>query len=298
MWVWLDISSGSENNFEGESWFVPFLPRCFMQINHLETLEELQVPGTSIAARWFNSRGFFTTTFEWPDQGGVKFKPDVNTEEKPADVRVDQNNDYGYTDVEIEVYAVSECYDFPADPSLPPAAAAFNGTDSYIRLTENIPRLDVPFIISADIRLHDVTSFWPLFGLDGTGGFTGMDEDDVLFGFLRIDTTWVPVLDVWFNWRFEFEQQLQLNYRTYIDDALVDESTFGRQFSHRNTVGVYKHGVSGTRWANMDVKNLKLLIGSVPSSDVALDMPLAVDAQDHGPLENHGEAFNIDFGPD
>lgn len=297
MWAWIDITFGTSDSFEGESWFVPFLPRCFIQIHHAETLEHLQVPGTSFAARWFNSRGFFTTFWEWSDQGGVKFKPDINTKEKPADDRIDQNNDYGYTDVEIEAYAVSECYEFPADPTLPEAAAAFNGSDSYIRLTNNIPRLDVPFIISADIRLHDVTSFWPLFGLDGTGGFTGMDENDSIFGFLRLVTTWVPVLDVWFNWRFEFEQVSQLNYRTYIDDVLVDETTGGRQFSHRNTIGVYRHGVSGTIWANMDVKNLKLLTGAVPSTDVALDMPLQVDALDHGPLENHGTPFNIVFGP-
>jgi hypothetical protein len=298
MWAWIDIDSGTVNNFEGESWFNPFLPRSFLQINHVETLETLQVPGTSLICQWFNSRGFYTVSYEWSDQGGVKFKPDVNTKDKPPDLRIPQNNDYGYTDVEIEVYAVSECYVFPADPTLPEQSAAFNGSDSYIKLTQNIPVLSNPFKMSADIRLHDTTGHWPLFGFDGSGGFTGGNEDDVLFGLLTIPTTWVPVLDVWFNWRFEFEQHLQLNYRVYVDDVQVAERTFGRQFGNRNTIGVYKHGVSGTIWANIDVKNLTLLTGVVPSSDVALLMPLAFDAQDHGPLENHGEAFNIDFGPD
>jgi hypothetical protein len=190
------------------------------------------------------------------------------------------------------LFGVSDCYTFDRFPI---GFAALNGTDSYIALDHNIPRLDVPFKIEADIRLHNVTSFWPLFGLDNTGGFTGMDEDDTIFGFLRIGTTWVPVLDEWFNWKFEFEQVSQLNYRTFIDDVLVDESTGGRQFSHRNMVGVYKHGVSGTIWADMDVKNLKLTIGDVPSSQVVLDMPLQANALDLSTELNHGTTFNMDL---
>lgn len=296
IWAWLDLVDGTEDDFEGATAPSPTVPRCEFQIRHVEVLPTLLVPGVHMTAKWFNASGFVTFGYEWKDEGEITFIARINTLDMPPDTRTQSAIDFGYDSLSCEVFAMSECYDFPCEPSRQGGAARFNGTDSYIQLTNNIPQLSVPFIISADIRLHDHTSFWPLFGFNNQGGFTGMDEDDVIFGFLRIATVWVPVLDVWFNWRFEFEQVLQLNYRTFIDDVQVDESTFGRQFSQRDTIGVFRHGIPDTIWANMDVKNLKLLTGSVPSSDVALDMPLEVDAQDNGPLENHGEAFNIDFG--
>lgn len=265
-----------------------------INIKHLEELPVRDVPGIEFNVEFRHATlGDLNYFEEYPTQQLTKlWKYDMNTF-----VFSDLGNRYWtqpdppYAEVIIaRLFAVPECELFPF---LPPEMAAFNGTDAYIALDHNIPRLDVPFKIEADIRLHNVTSFWPLFGLDNTGGFTGMDEDDTIFGFLRIGTTWVPVLDVWFNWKFEFEQVSQLNYRTFIDDVLVDESVFGRQFSHRNMVGVYKHGVSGTIWSDMDVKNLKLTIGDVPSSNVVLDMPLQENALDLSDDANHGTTFNM-----
>jgi hypothetical protein len=265
-----------------------------INIQHFEELEEDGGPGIELCVE-FDHASFGKLKYfeEHPADGPTNlWKYDMNTFVfSEVGQRRWEHPDPPYDQLLLpRLFAVPECELFPF---LPVGMAAMNGSDSYITLDHNIPRLDVPFKISADIRLHNVTSHWPLFGLDGQGGFTGMNEDDTIFGFLTLPTSWVPVLDEWFNWRFEFEQVSQLNYRTFIDDVLVDETTGGRQFSHRNTIGVYKHGVSGTIWADMDVKNLKVTIGDVPSSNVVLDMPLIDNALDLSDDANHGTTFNM-----
>lgn len=188
------------------------------------------------------------------------------------------------------LFAADECYEF--DPPAP-EMAEFNGTDAYIALTSNLANVNQDFIISADIRLHNTTGFWPIMGREGQGGFLGMDEEDLIFGSLRLASSWTPVLDEWFSWRLEFEQDGQLKYKLFINDTEVLDRTTNRQNILFNTLGVYRHGVSGTIWADMDMKNLVFLNGDNPSTDVELDMPLFEDALDDGPNENHGTTFNM-----
>jgi hypothetical protein len=190
--------------------------------------------------------------------------------------------------------AMSECFDF-RPPLVEGPGAEFNGVDSYISLSDLMPAFNSPFVISARIRLHDTTGFWPLMGRSFTGGFLGMDDDDLIHGFLRLETSWTPVLDEWFNWRYEFEQETQLGYKLFIDDIEVMSGTFARQNSSYNMLGVYRHGISGTIWGNFDLLNLLVLNGSAPSTDVELDMPLSENALDSGPKENHGTTFNMDL---
>jgi hypothetical protein len=267
-----------------------------IDVKHFESLPFAAEPGYEFKTTWhkagLNSRSFteeFPTSFpgnKWRHNMNTKFtaqEGDSHWEFPPQPV---------VTQFTSILFAVNECFLFP---KLPVGFASFNGINAYIELTESLGMLDQPFKISADIRLHNTTGFWPLIGRDGQGGFLGMDDNDTIFGFLRLVTSWTPVLDVWFNWRFEFEQVSQLNYRTFIDDVQVDETTGGRQFSLWDILGVYKHGVSGTIWSDMDVKNLKILTGDVPSTDVLLDMPLEKNALDVGPNLNHGTTFNMDL---
>lgn len=293
MWAWLDIEFGTSNSFEGESFTVPFLPRCFVQIHHTETLEELQVPGTSVAARWFNSRGFYTTFWEWSDQGGIKFKPDINTEEKAADHRRDQNNDYGYTDVEIELYAVSECYEFPNHPDLDPGMAAFDGSTAYISLSQLMTFTNNPFRIACEVRLNQTANHWPILGKEAVGGFMGMRGADIIFGNLTLPTSWTPVTDVWLTWVYEFEPVTQLQHKLTIAGVVVRDSTNSRQFPTFNNLGVYKHGVGGTLWADMDMRDLKIETGTPGNYTTLLEMPLRDNALDLGPQANHGTTFNM-----
>lgn len=293
---WWDAEVRADNRIGFTSEVSPTGWLLDVNIRGLDDLEFLGGPGIEIEhVTTHPTFGSSRKVSEWPVELGIpRFWYNQNTNffrTNPTWTITEESQNWPQA-WNPWIFAVDECYPFKP---FPVGMAAMNGTDSYISLDHNIPRLDVPFKISADIRLHNVTSFWPLFGLDNSGGFTGMDEDDTIFGFLRIGTTWVPVLDVWFNWRFEFEQVSQLNYRTFIDDVQVDESTFGRQFSHRNMLGVYKHGVSGTIWADMDVKNLKLTIGDVPSTNVVLDMPLIDNALDLSPDANHGTTFGMDL---
>jgi hypothetical protein len=189
---------------------------------------------------------------------------------------------------------MSECYTFH-DEDLQAISAEFNGVDSYIRLDHDLKRVNSPFIMSARIRLHSPDDFWPVLGTDGSGNFCGMEGSDTIFGAHRLSTTWSPLLNEWFDWRLEFEQVSANNLRTFINDVQVDESTIIRQQMALNTLGVYKHGVSGTLWAHMDMKDFKYLSGDAPSTVVEAHLPLRVNALDLGPDENHGETFEMDL---
>jgi hypothetical protein len=193
-------------------------------------------------------------------------------------------------DLEVDIWAVNECYPFKETPV---GQAAMNGTDSYIALDHDLVNVNQDFIIEAEIRLHDTTTFWPLLGVEGAGGFCGMNNSNLIFGFINRLTSWTPVLDTWFKWRLEFEQDAILTYKLFIDDVEVLERTTNRQQVQFNTVGVYRHNVAGTIWANMDVRFLKFLTGETPSTTVAIDMPLQENAVDNGPDENHGTTFNM-----
>jgi hypothetical protein len=195
-------------------------------------------------------------------------------------------------DLEIDVFASDECYLFPQTPV---GMAAFNGSDAYIALDHDITGFDLDFVIDVDVRLNDSSTWWPVFGRAGLGGFIGMDGADLIFGALRKTTTWTPVDDEWFNWRLEFEQPDQLKLQLFINDTLVATSTISRFNTPINRIGVYKQGVGGSLWADGDFKNLKVLLGDYPSTDVELDMPLIENALDAGPSENHGTTFNMDL---
>lgn len=201
-------------------------------------------------------------------------------------------NDPSWTIPVLEpiLWGVPDCFVFPR---LPVGMAAFNGSDAYIALDHNITGLNQDFVIECDVRLNDSSTWWPVFGQAGLGGFIGMDGADLIFGGLRQATSWTPVEDVWFNWRLEFEQPDQLKVKLFIDDTLVATRVTNRFNAPINRVGVYKQGVGGSLWMDGDMKNLKVLLGDYPSTDVELDMPLIENALDVGPGENHGTTFNM-----
>jgi hypothetical protein len=189
-----------------------------------------------------------------------------------------------------QLFAASECYEFPEDDI---GHAAMNGVDAYIKLDNPLGAINFDFVIELDVRLNQTVNHWPVFGVQGTGGFIGMQGADLIVGAAQRTTSWTPVTDVWFNWRLEFEQQSQLNYELFIDDVKVLDTVTNRLNFQPNTIGVYKQGVPGTLWADADFKNLKVRTGDAPSSDVRLDMPLIENALDLGPLANNGTTFNM-----
>jgi hypothetical protein len=171
--------------------------------------------------------------------------------------------------------------------------AAFNGSDAYIALDNDILTFNKDFIIDVDIRLNVADGWMPVFGRAGLGGFIGMDGSDVIYGGTRRSSSWTPVADEWFNWRMEFEQSIGLTMIVYIDDVEVSNFATNRMNVPINRIGVYKQGASGSLWTNGDFKNMKLWMGDPPSTDVELDMPLFENALDSGPKANHGTTFNM-----
>lgn len=219
-----------------------------------------------------------------PVQGVKEIKDD------PQFLDVDWPSNFGQSD--FQFFTMSECFDLTAFEA-PIGMAEFNGVDAWILLDHGLVNTNTDFIIEARIRLKELDHFWPLMGINGTGGFLGMDGEEFIFGTLRLATSWTPTKDVWFNWRLEFEQPLQLKYKLFIDDIEVMDRTVARQHLQFDTLGVSKQGVPGTIWANMDMRSLKMWTGDFPSSTVAIDMPCETDACDIGPDENHGVTANM-----
>jgi hypothetical protein len=120
-----------------------------------------------------------------------------------------------------------------------------------------------------------------------------MDGSDVIYGGTRRSSTWTPVDDVWFNWRMEFEQDIGLTMKVFIDDVEVSNFATNRMNVPINRIGVYKQGDPGAFWTDGAFKNMKLWMGDPPSTDVELDMPLSENALDFGPKSNHGTTFNM-----
>lgn len=195
-------------------------------------------------------------------------------------------------DLEIDIWAVNECYPFVQTPV---GMAAFNGSDAYIKLDNLMSFANNPFRLSCEVRLNQTANHWPILGRDGTGGFFGMEDDDIVFGNLQLDTSWTPVQDEWVTWVYEFEPSTQLQHKLSIAGTVVKDATHSRQSTPFNTIGVYKQGVSGTLWADMDLRNLKIEAGTPGSYTTLLDMPLLENALDAGPEENHGTTFNMEL---
>jgi hypothetical protein len=194
------------------------------------------------------------------------------------------------TRLHCDIFAVTECYPFAR---LPPEMASLDGSSAYIKLNDLMTFVSDPFRLSCELRLNQTIDHWPILGRDGTGGFMGMKDDDIIFGNLTLPTSWTPVTDTWVTWVYEFEPETQLQHKLTIAGTVVRDSTNSRQFPAFNTIGVYKHGVSGTLWADMDIRDLKIETGTPGDYTTLLDMPLRENALDAGPQANHGTTFNM-----
>lgn len=196
----------------------------------------------------------------------------------------------------VDWYTFSECKE-PAGEEMdfPPSFAEFNGEDSYIALTESVGQMNDPFILSADIRRRGFPWIWPIFGVDGAGGFHGMDLSQIIFGNLTLDTDWTEVDDVWFKWEYRFEQDGQLRHQLFIDDVEMMDRTTNRQFMNPDVLGVFRLNSFPTIWGHFDMKELLYLVGTPGDFEIRLNMPLTENALDLSDNENHGTTFNMDL---
>lgn len=292
-WGWLDIPDGTVDDFEGETAASPFVPRCEFQILHVDVLPTLGVPGIHILATWFNAAGSFTTGYEYKDEGGVGFTPQVNTVSRPPDHRSSLDNGFGFISRSCEVFAMSECYEFPFHPDFDPGFADFNGIDGYISLSQNVTFANAPFRLSAEVRLRSTVNQWPILGKENSGGFFGMIDSRIIFCNLLLPTSWTPVKDVWVTWVYEFEPVTQLQHKLTIAGTVVRDSTNNRQQCNFNNLGVFRRTQPGVLWADMDMRHLKIETGTPGNYTTLLDMPLLVNALDSGPQANHGTTHNM-----
>ena len=196
----------------------------------------------------------------------------------------------------VDWYTFSECVKPAGDVKVfPPSFAEFNGTDSYIALTTGVGAMNQPFVLKADIRRRGFPWIWPIFGIEGTGGFHGMDLSQVIFQALTLDTTWTEVDDVWFKWEYRFEQGTQLQHQLFIDDVEVMDRTVAKQQMNPNNLGVFRHNSFPEIWGHFDMKGLQYLVGTPGDFEIRLDMPLTQNCLDLSIHENHGTPFNMDL---
>jgi len=189
----------------------------------------------------------------------------------------------------------SECYDFPRQSEILPGFAEFNGIDSYIALSHSVDAFSLPFRVTCEFRMRGQPDWMPIWGNFAAGGFFGKDKSDVIFGNLRLPTSWNANVDAWHTYRYDFEQTGQLGHQEYIDGINVMDAVTNRQFMQANRLGVYRHTVPGTIWGHFDLKHLLYQKGTVGNFTTVLDMPLQENALDLGPQANHGTTFNMDL---
>lgn len=266
-------------------------------IKEVDNLPTFSGPGRDMVFVLFDTPQRQTrVTYEFSDVGGGGLRWNAN--HGNSVIRGGTNFTgpaWPWDDNRFEWYPVPECYEFPP-PGITiddPGFAEFNGIDSYISLDQALFGFETPYIFDVDIRLHDTTGFWPMMGREATGAFYGMDDNDIINCIGLFPTTWTPILDTWFHFRYEFEQTGQLQHQLFIDQISVFNSPAVRMFCPWENLGVYKHNNPDVIWMNGDMRNLKIWQGAAPSTDVILDMPLILNATDHGPLGNHGTTFNM-----
>lgn len=189
-----------------------------------------------------------------------------------------------------------ECDDICGGPKpIGEPFARFNGIDAYIALTTETAAFSTPFVVQCDFRYQGQPDWAPIWGKHAAGGFFGFEDDEVIFGSLRLATSWVPQVGVWYKYEYRFEQSGQLGHQQLIDDVVVMDAVQNRQFMNSNRLGVYRHTVPGTIWGRFDLRNLKYLRGTPGSFVTELDMPLTTNALDLGPRGNHGTTFNMEL---
>lgn len=191
---------------------------------------------------------------------------------------------------------VSSCWDLPGEATeFGVGFAEFNGVDAYVQLDVPLTSTNAPFIYELEFRLHTLHQY-PFMGREAAGGFLGHAlNNNLLFGNLNRPTTYVADVGVWHKWRLEFEQTGPLSYDLLVDDINVWSQVTNRQSIRFQNLGVFRHNTTGTQWADLDMRNLKIWSGAAPSTIVELDMPLIVNALDFGPNLNHGTTFNMDL---
>lgn len=196
----------------------------------------------------------------------------------------------------INWHTISECH-LPSgeEKIFSQNFARFNGIDAYIALDDLVPQFNSAFVVECDFRYQGQPDWAPIWGKHATGGFFGFDEHEVIFGSLRLNTSWVPEVNVWYHYEYRFEQSGQLGHQQLIDDVIVMDATTNRQSMDANRLGVYRHTVPGTIWGHFDLKHLTYRKGTPGAFTTHLDMPLQTDALDQGPFSNHGTTFNMEL---
>lgn len=268
-----------------------------VSIKQYTSLPSTGNPGREIRVDLEHSQGATAVmTLEYQDLGGQRLRYNRNWAQSSPIASIDFGSAEWPQEVNrFEWYPVPECYTFPPQaPILPPEGfAEFNGINSYIALTKLTKAFNDPFRVTCEFRIRGQPDWMPIWGKFATGGFFGKDQTDVVFGNLRLNTSWAADVDVWHTYRYDFEQTGQLGHQEYIDGINVMDRVVARQFMDSNRLGVYRHTVPGTIWGHFDLRDLKYLKGTVGSFVTELDMPLRLNALDSGPELNHGTTFNM-----
>lgn len=215
------------------------------------------------------------------------FKPPVSVTSSPG---------WPYTFSNVAYASMPDCFDFP--PSQGPPIddfANFNGTDSWIELTNLTPAISEPWRYSADLFIRDRVGAWVLCNSGGVDPRTGYNQARQQWRNVVSATVPDVPLNEWFTWRMERDWSVPTGnrFRAFVNDVQVANVT-GPNFALAfNALGGNRPLPALNRWADMKMRNLLLQDTSVASPRTVLDMPLIDNSCDLSPFENHGIPHNM-----
>lgn len=191
---------------------------------------------------------------------------------------------------EFNMFAVSDCYDFPLLPVVG-GFAVFNGVDSYIE--NRSPTVDTTgaWRMEFDVRIHHTGENHLLCKSFNTTRFSKIRLQDITYVGRNIVFGTPLIQDQWhhIDWRYQWDGPDGL-YRVSVDGA-PDDTAAGSAINVR--WNRYSKRGGQVPVGDYDLKNMLFRNGTAISSVVYLDQELQLDACDDGPDGRHGDTFNM-----
>lgn len=241
----------------------------------------------------FHREGLSFLTFE---KDGNALKRSLYSDTDPNDGRLDQltiKDSYG--DWAFDIFAVSDCYDFPT-PGGPPVGGfgEFNGIDAYIFYGTWPFWVQSSWKIEWDIRMHEDVQTVILGDHTWASSFTGYQGfDTIRFWNELLDTDNPLIPGQWHTVRTEKNWTLPNNRGyTFLDGVPNGDRPLANQTIYWSQLGKRANDPVGIEGV-FDLRNLKIWSGTEASPVLRTDMPLQDNACDLAAPSFHPETFNM-----
>lgn len=297
-WGWMDVSPLGEDHLYGEAGPDPDGWDASIDIQAMQTLPLFGTPGIRQSYRVTEPGGGWKEfTYEHPrDSVSQWWQPymSVGNLNPPLNATSDSNN-WPFETFEVAWFrnTVPECYSFP-NP-LGDGFANFNGSDSWIELTNSTPNVAGRWIYTAQLFIRDPVGAWVMCSTTSVNPRTGYNDDFGQWRSAKVATDSSAPLNQWFEFRMEREWAVPTgnHMKVYFDGIEVGSSLQPNYQLSFNALGGNRPNPAANKWADMRMRDLLFRRGSPAAPQVVLDMPLRQNTCDLGPFANHGIPHNV-----